>query len=560
MGNLAVNSAQSPRREGEKDITFGHDALLRADDRDDAQEVSAPTLQRWTSRERPARPLSIPVQHRNDIHEHRRLDVERLTTHLSPTSSAIFPPKQPAPSNMPLFHGRSRRTSSSNTHGSEVHNAAEQGKSSSRKSSAIGPANPGFSITPAPMAAASPQPANLSPYSLVQSSPEQAFLSPSLPPLSSSMSSSSSVNSDYPASPDLTPRDHRSSSKIDYLRSRKSFNDSITGSSDSCSRPPLPSRWSPPDHLASQVRQNSLSNDDEDEDSSSSEHIRTKRAQAFTALTGQQLSINSRNLLFAAMSMPDLHSYTTPPAWSPFMLPTTDSPLEYEIPPRFTNSPMTVSADSVRRRVTSLGASDTPRSSVHFAESPPRRPRVLSAGADDSPRPGSSHLRYGDRRRSLSKDNSLLATRIASAFLVKELGEHVLQRRPASTPPDQWPSDQHEQRDLWLALLDGISLCRCVNGILGAPSQLMSSSLSHRLLSRIVPGLHLQLMHQDTASARHANVTLFLAQAKLHLPLQVHDYFDVQDLVSAELMAASTRLRYIVSYVAIPPLSIASFT
>ena len=99
-----------------------------------------------------------------------------------------------------------------------------------------------------------------------------------------------------------------------------------------------------------------------------------------------------------------------------------------------------------------------------------------------------------------------------------------------------------------------------VNGILESPSQLKPLSLSHRLLSRIVPGLNLQLMHQDTASARHANVTLFLAQAKLHLPLQVHDYFDVQDLVSADCMVASIRLRYIDSYVATPARSVVSFT
>ena len=106
-----------------------------------------------------------------------------------------------------------------------------------------------------------------------------------------------------------------------------------------------------------------------------------------------------------------------------------------------------------RTRVQSANAAST---------SPSAPPAVSPAGsaAAKAARRGTS---YSSRRRSLSAENSLVATRLARAFLARELGEKALSRKGVAlcaSAAARWPADDSEQRELWTALHDGVLLCR----------------------------------------------------------------------------------------------------
>ena len=107
----------------------------------------------------------------------------------------------------------------------------------------------------------------------------------------------------------------------------------------------------------------------------------------------------------------------------------------------------------------------------------PRRTRVQSANAASTSQFASAvspagtaaakgarrGTSYSSRRRSLSAENSLVATRLARAFLARELGEKALTRKGVAlcaSAAARWPADDSEQRDLWTALHDGVLLCR----------------------------------------------------------------------------------------------------
>lgn len=141
------------------------------------------------------------------------------------------------------------------------------------------------------------------------------------------------------------------------------------------------------------------------------------------------------------------------------------------------------------------------------------------------------------KRRSLSQQNSLIATRLSAAFLARELGEAAIKRRPVNSPRQTWSTDESEQRDLWLALHDGVVLCRFAHlptCMLDRPSDVTNSLLNH-----LVPSAIKYIDRRDISSARTANITNFLASAKLHLPIQPHEFFEVSQLVRRQPMTSS---------------------
>lgn len=95
-----------------------------------------------------------------------------------------------------------------------------------------------------------------------------------------------------------------------------------------------------------------------------------------------------------------------------------------------------------------------------YSPSLPAAPSPAGSAAAKAAKRGTS---YSFRRRSLSAENSLVATRLARAFLSRELGEKALSRKGVSlcaSAAARWPADDSEQRDLWTALHDGVLLCR----------------------------------------------------------------------------------------------------
>lgn len=242
---------------------------------------------------------------------------------------------------------------------------------------------------------------------------------------------------------------------------------------------------------------------DNSEDSPSDTSITNQRARAYAALTGRGSMTNlspsdpssypSRSgiqpadstsldmIARASLSQPSLPSQQSHPHYQPLTalnpnaLPHSSSPSH--------------GVQQQRRRTTS--SNDAPMNNQHTASKAsilhpnktPRRSRVQSASAlptipsNSSPRPPLSSSRQvatgspspatpvGQRknRRSLSQENSLVATRIARAFLARELGDNaIITRRnsSSSTPSKNWTSNESEQKELWLALHDGVLLCR----------------------------------------------------------------------------------------------------
>ena len=214
--------------------------------------------------------------------------------------------------------------------------------------------------------------------------------------------------------------------------------------------------------------------------SSSSEEdeaVTEQRARAYAALTGSRPSPGNTAARVRATSM-----LTRATAVSPIGSVSQNSAL---VPIR----PAAASSAIPRRRTTSSNDAPTmadrssksplPAMSGVFDGSPAnagnktRRTRVQSANAGpsvssssamspridaSSPSPAATRR----KRRSLSQENSLVANRLARAFLARELGESAVSRRPANAPRECWSTDESEQRELWLALHDGVILCRCV--------------------------------------------------------------------------------------------------
>lgn len=124
--------------------------------------------------------------------------------------------------------------------------------------------------------------------------------------------------------------------------------------------------------------------------------------------------------------------------------------------------PLPVAA-SPRRRTTS--SSDAPTLSQHVSQSKTqRRSRVQSASAAfANADPTASPTPARRRRRSLSAENSLVAARLARDYMTRELGEEAMARRTPDAPAigqSAWKGNYAEQKELWLALRDGVLLCR----------------------------------------------------------------------------------------------------
>jgi hypothetical protein len=125
--------------------------------------------------------------------------------------------------------------------------------------------------------------------------------------------------------------------------------------------------------------------------------------------------------------------------------------------------------------VSQMASSSTASSAQVTPIKTPRRTRVQSASAVASSSSTSASPSHSSnapppvtaarkKRRSLSQQNSLIATRIAKAFLLRELGEAALTRRcTTAVPKSSWSQDDTEQRELWFALHDGVLLCRWVD-------------------------------------------------------------------------------------------------
>lgn len=242
----------------------------------------------------------------------------------------------------------------------------------------------------------------------------------------------------------------------------------------------------------------------EEEDSSpslSDTSITQQRAHAYAALTGRSngnlISCSTTELgtqpspshtevvmAQASLSTPSLAYYQ--PRYQPLR------PRDPNALPDPTQSPSP--AAQSRRRTTSSNDAPMNNETLHKTSMPAhktaRRSRVQSAGA--LPPTVSSYTprqtptsRQGaisphqptitptstpggrKNRRSLSQENSLVATRIARAFLIRELGENAIVRNKISasatsniTPSKNWTNSENEQKELWLALHDGVLICR----------------------------------------------------------------------------------------------------
>lgn len=99
-----------------------------------------------------------------------------------------------------------------------------------------------------------------------------------------------------------------------------------------------------------------------------------------------------------------------------------------------------------------------PHDVVRPANSPSNGSSTPTSSAHGSSTPSNPSPKVRAKRRSLSQENALVATRLARAFLTRELGE-VFARRLTSGQR-KWEEGMHEQRELRSALMDGDILCR----------------------------------------------------------------------------------------------------
>ena len=65
----------------------------------------------------------------------------------------------------------------------------------------------------------------------------------------------------------------------------------------------------------------------------------------------------------------------------------------------------------------------------------------------------------------------------------------------------------------------------------------------YSLLNQIVPNSIPQIDKRDLNSAKKANITTFVNAARLHLPLQPHEFFDPDNLVSNVIVLKFARVR-----------------
>lgn len=278
--------------------------------------------------------------------------------------------------------------------------------------------------------------------------------------------------------------------------------------------------------------------EDEDED----ENITEQRARAYAALIGGRPSPSGTSARVRATSM---HTKATASCSQPALVPMCGG--SSAIPRRRTTSSNDAPTMAERSSKSAALPADKVFDGTRIGGNRPRRTRVQSAnaaaggvGAFTSKTSIPAATRR--KRRSLSQENSLVATRLARAFLARELGETVITRRPATAHREHWSNDESEQRDLWLALQDGVVLCRYVAIIATLPHSSANCPLaeaSFSLLNHIVPDAIKYIDRRDTSSARAANISNFLASAKTHLPLEPHEFFDVTQLVGSDLLAHS---------------------
>lgn len=238
---------------------------------------------------------------------------------------------------------------------------------------------------------------------------------------------------------------------------------------------------------------------DAGDSSPSDSSITQQRARAYAALTGRTPSSGDGQANGAPL--PSLDTIARASLSQPSLLPSqqasSSSANQYQ--PLTAVSPNAVSTSTTPnvqqqqcRRTTSSSASPSYttnnenasplKTSNAYRNKTPRRSRVQSANAVPLSASSPSPLRPAlsprqpvststpttsktpiqhKNRRSLSQENSLVATRIARAFLVRELGENAIARRNStSTPSKSWNVNENEQKELWLALHDGVLLCR----------------------------------------------------------------------------------------------------
>lgn len=117
-------------------------------------------------------------------------------------------------------------------------------------------------------------------------------------------------------------------------------------------------------------------------------------------------------------------------------------------------------AVSSRAGNTSRSVSPVPNMRRSRAYSVGPTPTGCGTGAGDHP-PSDPHGSGPRRkRRSLSQKNSIVATRIAKAFVVRELGEGVFAEHQAKVSRQACSIQQYEQRELWFSLCDGVIFLR----------------------------------------------------------------------------------------------------
>ena len=208
-------------------------------------------------------------------------------------------------------------------------------------------------------------------------------------------------------------------------------------------------------------RDSSSSSEDEDE------AVTEQRAKAYAALTGNRPSPGNTAARIRATSMLTKATHSQPArvpirpgaVASSSAIPrrrTTSSNDAPTMAERSSKSPA-IPSSSVFNVASALSGSKLPRTRVQSANNAQSGPSASRhSPSTGSPSPAATRR----KRRSLSQENSLVATRLARAFLARELGETAISRRPANAPREAWSIDESEQRELWLALHDGVVLCR----------------------------------------------------------------------------------------------------